>query len=117
MKFAIILGLVFSFQMQLCSAESFMSNDEYAQMIYKNPRGIGCHHCHGERGEEYVIASYEKEGEYKEIKVPRINNVSKKRFYQIFEKKSTLMPEYFLTDEEKAYLYYYLIKQNKTKRN
>ncbi len=113
MRIIVIFAFIF---LNLYAKESFMSNDEYAQMIYKNPRGIGCDNCHGKYGEEYVITSYEKDGVYKEIVVPRINNVSKERFYKVFEKKSLLMPEYFLTDMEKAYLYYYLIKQNKNSK-
>lgn len=95
--------------------DSFITKDEYAQMLYKNPRGIGCDKCHGANGEGLVLSSYVNEaGEHIAIKAPRIDNISMKQFYKSFDTKSKLMPVYFLTDNEKAYLFYYLTK-NKTK--
>jgi hypothetical protein len=95
----------------------FITKDEYAKMLYQDPRGIGCDKCHGPHGEGMVLSSYtDKEGKVVEIKAPRINNISIKRFYNSFENKSKLMPVYFLTDVEKAYLYYYLTKTNKKER-
>jgi argininosuccinate synthase len=38
--------------------ESFISNLEYGQMLYKNPRGIGCIKCHGDNGKGKLIATY-----------------------------------------------------------
>jgi hypothetical protein len=93
--------------------ESFISNDEYAKMIYKNPRGIGCNKCHGDKGEGKVISSYISGNKKISLIGPRINNLSSKRFLDALKKGKRLMPEYFLTKVEKAYLYYYLIKQNK----
>ena len=100
----------------LCSMElfsDFISDDEYAQMLYKNPRGIGCDKCHGPHGEGMVLSSYtDKDGKEIEIRAPRINNIPMKRFSNSFDTKSKLMPVYFLTSDEKAYLYYYLTKNN-----
>lgn len=112
-----ILFLFFSFGI-LCADESFISNDEYAKMLYKNPRGIGCDKCHGERGEGIDIASYTAGGKKMILVGPQINNISIKRFYDALKKGKKLMPEYFLTDEEKAYLYYYLTKhkENQTQK-
>jgi hypothetical protein len=93
--------------------ESFLSNDEYAKMLYKNPRGIGCNLCHGEKGEGAVISSYVKGDKKISLMAPRINNLSMKRFTKALEKGKRLMPEYFLTQQEKAYLYYYLNKNRK----
>lgn len=95
--------------------QSFLSNDEYAKMLYKNPRGIGCHECHGERGEGKKISSYIKGDKKISLMGPRINNLSIRRFKKALEKGKRLMPEYFLTDQEKAYLYYYLNKQKNIK--
>jgi len=93
--------------------ESFISNDEYAKMLYKNPRGIGCNKCHGEKGEGKVISSYISGKNKISLIGPRINNLSMRQFKKALRKGKRLMPEYFLTDEEKAYLYYYLTTQNK----
>jgi hypothetical protein len=90
-----------------------MTNDEYAKMLYKNPRGIGCDKCHGEKGEGMVISSFVSKNRKISLKAPRINNLSMKRFNKALKKGKRLMPEYFLTDIEKAYLYFYLTSQNK----
>ncbi len=98
------------------ATQSFISNDEYAKMLYKNPRGIGCDLCHGERGEGKVISSYIKSGKKISLIGPKINDISMRRFYRALDRANRLMPDYFLTEEEKAYLYYYLTKQkNKVK--
>jgi hypothetical protein len=94
----------------------FITVDEYAKMLYKNPRGIGCDKCHGEEGEGMVMSIYIKDGKEVELRAPRINNLSMKRFAAAFKRKSDLMPEYFLTEKEKAHLYYYLIKKNSSKK-
>jgi len=95
----------------------FITKDEYAQMLYQNPRGIGCDKCHGAEGEGLVLSSYvNKNGDTVDIAAPAINDIPIKRFYKSFEKKSKLMPIYFLTDKEKAYLYYYLTKNPKKER-
>jgi hypothetical protein len=94
---------------------SFITKNEYAKMLYDNPRGIGCNKCHGERGEGMVMSIYIKDGKEKEIRAPRINNISMKKFYQAFKKKSNLMPSYFLTNQEKAYIYYYLTSKSDKK--
>ena len=113
-RYLIMIGLLSHISLY---AESFISEDEYAQMLYKSPRGIGCDKCHGTYGEGLVLSSYvDKKGVRIEIKAPRIDNISSRRFYQSFERKSRLMPQYFLTDREKAYLFYYLSKNQKKER-
>ena len=105
----IMIGLLFSVEV----FSDFISDDEYAQMLYKNPRGIGCDKCHGPHGEGLVLSSYKnKDGEVISITAPRIDNIPMKRFSNSFDTKSKLMPVYFLTSDEKAYLYYYLTKNN-----
>jgi len=106
--------LVFIFYLTSLSAKDcFISNDEYAKMLYNNPRGIGCNKCHGERGEGKVISSYISKNQKLSLIGPRINNISKKKFLKALKKGKRLMPEYFLTKQEKAYLFFYLQKQNK----
>ncbi len=109
----IILFISLLFTGYVYANESFISSDEYAKMLYKNPRGIGCHKCHGEHGEGKEISSYISGNNKISLIAPRINNLSIKRFRKALEKGKRLMPEYFLTDVEKVYLYYYLTKQKK----
>jgi len=108
-----MIGLLFTLDV----FADFITDDEYAQMLYKNPRGIGCDKCHGSHGEGMVLSSYkDKSGEVVNITAPRIDNIPMKQFSSSFERKSKLMPVYFLTSDEKAYLYYYLTKNNKKER-
>ncbi len=102
--------------------DSFISYKEYAKMLYKNPRGIGCNKCHGERGEGKIIAVYyikdktTKQKIKKELKSPSINNISKIEFFKSFKKKHKVMPTYFLTAKEIESLYYYIKNQNKGRK-
>jgi hypothetical protein len=96
--------------------EGFLTPDEYAKKLYKNPRGISCAKCHGEHGEGKVISSYIEKGELKQIVAPPIVNISQKRFKKALKRRFRLMPEYFLTEVEMAYLYFYLIKQRDKKK-
>ena len=112
-RWVIMIGLLLS-----CDIfADFITKDEYAKMLYQNPRGIGCDKCHGPHGEGMVLSSYlDKKGERVEILAPAINDMPIKQFYKSFDAKSKLMPVYFLTDKEKAYLYYYLTKTKKKER-
>ena len=112
MKLWLILVLFLSF---LQASESFITNDEYARMLYKNPRGIGCGNCHGEKGEGKVLTEFTKKDKRYIIAAPAINNLSMQKFKKGLKEPSRLMPEYFLTEEEMAYLYFYLLKQNSNK--
>lgn len=97
-----------------CSwAEDFITPMEYAKMLYQNPRGIGCHKCHGLRGEGKVIAKYKKNGKQKILKAPSINNIPKKKFAKALRKTNSIMPTYFLTKYEVESLYYYVSQNSK----
>ncbi len=100
----------------LYAEQSFISTDEYARMLYKNPRGIGCDKCHGSHGQGAIIYTYMEDGKFTDLSAPPINNLPLNVFYQAFNKKSNLMPEYFLTDKEKAYIYYYITKKRENEK-
>ena len=116
MKFSSILIIVSLFFSTLHSEQSFISTDEYAKMLYKNPRGIGCNKCHGSHGQGAIIYTYMEDGKFTDLSAPAINNLSLEVFYKAFNKKSNLMPEYFLTDKEKAYIYYYITKKRENEK-
>ncbi len=94
-------------------ADSFITRDEYAKMLYQNPRGIGCHKCHGIDGRGRLLGSYHTDNnETKTILAPDITKLGYKRFYKALTTgKHRLMPHYFLTDHEIKTLYYYLVKK------
>jgi len=87
---------------------SFITPLEYASQLYKNPRGIGCNKCHGEKGEGLLIATYKHKGKTKEFIAPQINNVKFQKFYKVLNSRNKGMPRYFLTDGEINALYLYL---------
>ncbi len=109
--------MLFMFVMILSlHAEDFITKMEYAQMLYANPRGIGCNLCHGLKGEGTVIAKYKVKGKKRELVAPPINQLSKERFFNGFEITDSVMPKYFLTNKEIEALYFYVTKEQNENR-
>ncbi|MEA1982061.1 MAG: cytochrome c [Campylobacterota bacterium] len=106
-----ILFLLFS--IELFGLSSFITPTEYAAQLYKNPRGIGCHHCHGEDGEGRLIANYKHKGVQKSFSGPTIKNIKYHEFYKALNRRKDGMPRYFLTDKEVEALYLHLHKYDK----
>ncbi|WP_419770252.1 MAG: c-type cytochrome [Candidatus Marinarcus sp.] len=96
---------------------SFITRYEYGQMLYENPRGIGCNKCHGLKGEGALIAKYKtSKGVEKRLSAPQISKVSWQRFKEVLsakENKSLVMPTYFLTNEELVSIHYYITNLKK----
>ena len=92
----------------LWAEDSFITQYEYGEMLYKNPRGIGCDRCHGKHGEGALIARYKEEGETVELRGPDIRHVDETSLRKSLEKRHRVMPTYFLTDAEIAALHYFL---------
>ncbi len=96
------------------SEDSFLTAYEYGEMLYENPRGIGCDKCHGDRGEGKIIAKYKHKKIEKELFAPEINTLNYNSFSTSFNKikKSDIMPKYFLTKKEIKTLFLYLKEKN-----
>ena len=101
---------------------SFITKLEYGEMLYKNPRGVGCIKCHMKADKSVVISKYKeidkktKKLEEKSIIAPAINNVSFEKFVEKMKADKTeskVMPTYFLTEDELKSLYYYIKNINK----
>ena len=97
----------------------FITKTEYAKMLYLNPRGIGCDKCHGAKGEGSLISKY-KHFDKKanktvddELRAPKINDIDFESFKAALTKSKSVMPSYFLTDEETTILYEYITNQMK----
>ena len=99
----------------LFSNTSFITPMEYASQLYKNPRGIGCQHCHGNNGEGRLVANYVHKKEKKSFRGPVINNLDFNDFYTALSIRKRGMPRYFLTKKEIKALYFYLQEKNVTK--
>ncbi|WP_187648242.1 c-type cytochrome [Nitrosophilus labii] len=102
--------LLFILLISLFADDSFITRYEYAKMLYENPRGIGCQHCHGVKGEGSIIAKYKDKKGVKYLKAPDIRDVDYKRFYKKLNSRKikSAMPSYFLTRSEIKTLYYYI---------
>lgn len=96
---------------------SFITKKEYGAMLYKNPRGIGCHKCHGSKGQGMLIATYKDKDKKtnkiieKSIIAPAINKVGFETFKELLTKKrnrSLSMPTYFLTIDELTSIHFYI---------
>ena len=121
MKHKRLTVLLLFFSVQLFANDdidsSFITKFEYGAMLYKNPRGIGCHKCHAKGDKEVIIAMYkDKKGKMMPLMAPPIAKVS----YAAFSKKlnakknrSLVMPTYFLTQNEIKSIYHYITTLNK----
>ncbi len=94
-------------------AEDFITPYEYGKMLYQNPRGIGCDKCHGLMGEGKIIAYYQDRNGTRKLVAPAIYSLPRKAFLSKINKKSKVMPTYFLTTDEIKSLYYYINEVNK----
>lgn len=92
-------------------AADFITQKEYAKMLYENPRGISCKECHGKDGKEQILEYFTHKGKKIPFVVPNIQNVSFEDFAssltQTKEAKS-IMPTYSLTNDEIKALYAYI---------
>jgi len=93
--------------------DSFITETEYAQHLYKNPRGIGCDKCHGKKGEGMIIARYKHKGEKKVLETKEITSLDYETFALALKVKKSIMPKYFLTNKEIKSLYDYLHTKEK----
>ena len=91
--------------------ESFISHDEYGQMLYKNPRGISCAACHGAVGEGKIIVSYVNRKGKVDIKGIDIRHKTLDEIIIALSASHKVMPRYYLTDNEVKAIYDYLQKK------
>lgn len=98
----------------LFAGEDFISDFEYGQMLYNNPRGISCAACHGKNGEGKKIVEYRDiHDDTKEIRGSDIRNVTLEEIEAIVARNHPVMPKYYLTHEEVEAIYYFIQEKNK----
>ena len=106
----IILSLMASV---VLSAGDFISDFEYGQMLYANPRGVSCVPCHGSTGKGKKIVTYRnKKGKRVTIQGPDITKSSLEDIKKSIREGKGVMPRYFLTDDEAKTIYEYIHKVN-----
>ena len=115
MKKILIFVLIFV-QILFCEvnfSKPFMTDMEYASMLYQNPRSIGCDKCHGKYGKKTLISKYKNKGKEIFLYAPDIRNLPDSNFSRVFTKNNKTMPKYFLTDREIKTLQNYIEEVNK----
>lgn len=96
-------------------AEDFISEFEYGQMLYKDPRGVSCASCHGKTGEGAFIASFQdNSGKQHNFLGPDIRSLSLKKFKHSILKGGKIMPRYYLTNKESEAIFKYIQTVNST---
>ena len=94
---------------------SFITKFEYGEMLYENPRGIGCIKCHKSARKSYILSSYvDKKNIKHDIRIPALNKISFVKFKKVLTAKknsSLIMPTYFLTNDELKSIYFYIINK------
>ena len=93
--------------------DDFISEFEYGQMLYQNPRGVSCAPCHGDHGEGALIARYREEGKTVELRGPDIRGTDLETLRHAVSTGKGVMPRYFLTDEEIRALFTYIRRSNR----
>jgi mono/diheme cytochrome c family protein len=79
---------------------------EYSSQLYKNPRGIGCNHCHGLNGEGKLVANYIHKKKKKDFRGPAINSIKYDDFEKALNGPKKGMPRYYLTQAEIKALFF-----------
>jgi len=105
---------IVTFLLTLIYSEDFISEYEYGQMLYKDPRGVSCASCHGTVGEKTFIASYKREdGTNRDFYSPDIRELDLKKFKRALDRGGKIMPKYYLTDKEVEAIFKYIKTVNK----
>ena len=92
--------------------ESFITDYEYGEMLYDNPRGISCSECHGKIGEGKTIVQYQDIHGKQAIKGSDIRKNTLKEMIKAVNSYHKVMPRYYLTNEEVKTIYDYLQVKN-----
>jgi len=106
-----ILGY-FLLPLLLWSQEDFISDYEYGEMLYANPRGVSCAQCHGKSGEGRVIVEYRDIHGKQALRGTDIRQESLTSMIDAVNSYHKVMPRYYLTNEEVKAIYEYLKAKN-----
>lgn len=114
-----IYALLLCLSFNVAFAADFITQKEYAKMLYENPRGISCKQCHGNDGREQVLEYFTHKGKKTPFVVPSIQSVE----YADFERSlaqskdaKSIMPTYSLTKQEIKTLFTYIQDFKKDKK-
>jgi mono/diheme cytochrome c family protein len=94
-------------------SQSFITEYEYGEMLYQNPRGVSCQECHGDSGEGKTIVHYEDIHSKEDIKGADIRKKTLAQMITSVGSYHKVMPRYYLTDVEVKAIYEFIQKKNK----
>ena len=114
MRVLLVFLFAFSLYAEENVTESFISDYEYGEMLYANPRGVSCTECHGKTGEGKSIVHYADIHGKQELRGSDIRKSSLAQMIQALNTYHKVMPRYYLTDDEIKAMYKYLQKKYKT---
>ncbi|MEA2048935.1 MAG: cytochrome c [Campylobacterota bacterium] len=100
------------FPIILWSGEDFISDYEYGEMLYANPRGVSCVQCHGTSGEGQIIVEYRDVEGKVVLRGSDIRQESLDAMIKSVNSYHQIMPRYYLTNEEVRAIYDYLKIKN-----
>ena len=98
--------------LMLWAGEDFISDYEYGEMLYANPRGVSCSECHGKSGEGQIIVEYRDIHGKEVLKGSDIRKESLASMIKSVNSYHKIMPRYYLTNEEVRAIYDYLKIKN-----
>ena len=98
--------------LMLWGGEDFISDYEYGEMLYANPRGVSCSQCHGKSGEGQTIVEYRDINGKQLLKGSDIRQDTLPAMIKAVNNYHKIMPRYYLTDEEVKAIYDYLKIKN-----
>lgn len=98
--------------LMLWGQEDFISDYEYGEMLYANPRGISCSECHGNSGEGRTIVEFRDIHGKQELRGSDIRTNTLGEMIKAVNSYHEVMPRYYLTDKEVKAIYDYLQKKN-----
>jgi len=93
-------------------SEDFISDYEYGEMLFANPRGVSCSQCHGESGQGKTIVEYRDIHGKQLLKGADIRQKTLAEMITAVNSYHKIMPRYYLTDEEVKAIYNYLKIKN-----
>ncbi|HFS82775.1 MAG TPA: cytochrome c, partial [Epsilonproteobacteria bacterium] len=98
--------IYFLLPLLLVAGEDFISDFEYREMLYRNPRGVSCAACHGEHGEGKDIVSYrDDDNQTITIRGVDIGHKTLAEIEAVVARNHPVMPKYYLTHEEIEAIY------------
>jgi len=94
--------------------DDFISDYEYGEMLYNNPRGISCTSCHGDYAQGKKIVEYHTtEGKRVVVKGSDIREITLMELHKSLNRNHRIMPRYYLANKEVIAIYKYIKEKNR----